>query len=478
MTRHQSALFRQVLLVLDVALSALAFFLAMQLRAWLGGRPGATPSWLFGELPMFDAAQAYNQVLLVMLPLWAATFVLCRAQDFRAGFALVTWRQLRAVAIGLALLVVASFWFKWSFLSRTFVFMLGAVQLSVLVLARMGIMSIIKRSKRVDDHRVMVVGCGPAAVAFARSLRDRAAWNNRFLGHLCVPGEECDPAAEPKRGDLRDLERLLDTEVVDEVVFAVPGRGLETFESALGACDVRGVDVLVTMQGVVPASGKMELAHVTGFDMPMIGLSRVPTSQGLLLLKRVIDILGAAAAILLLSPVMLGAAIAIKLDSPGSVLFKQVRSGRNGRKFVMYKFRSMCTDAEKRREALEHLNEMDGPVFKITNDPRITRVGRFIRKTSIDEFPQFFNVLFGDMSLVGPRPPLPSEVAKYEGWQRRRLSVRPGITGMWQVSGRNAIDFAKWMELDLEYIDKWSLWLDIKILLRTVPAVVLRSGAS
>ncbi len=476
MTRHQSALFRQVLVVTDVALSALAFFFAMQLRGWLGATSGG--SGLLGELPHFDATQAYNQVLLVMLPLWAASFLVCRTQDFRAGFRLVTWRQIRAVSIGLALLVVASFWFKWSFLSRSFVFVLGAVQLLVLVGGRMAMMWLIKRGKRVDDHRVLVVGCGEAAVAFASSLRDRAAWNNRFIGHLCVPGEECDAAAEPKRGDLRDLERLLDTEVVDEVVFAVPGRGLETFEAALQACDVRGVDVLVTMQGVVRGSGKLELAHVTGFDMPMIGMSRVPTGQGRLLLKRLIDMLGAAVALLLLSPVMLVTAIAIKLDSPGPVLFTQVRAGRNGRKFVMLKFRSMCTDAEKRREALEHLNEMDGPVFKITNDPRITKVGRFIRKTSIDELPQFFNVLFGSMSLVGPRPPLPSEVAKYEGWQRRRLSVRPGITGMWQVSGRNGIDFAKWMELDLEYIDKWSLWLDIKILFRTVPAVLMRSGAS
>jgi exopolysaccharide biosynthesis polyprenyl glycosylphosphotransferase len=477
MTRHQSALFRQVLLVFDVGLSALAFFLAMELRAWLGAHAGGSPSWL-GELPQFGAYEAYNQVLLVMLPLWAVTFVVCRSQDFRAGVGRVTWRQARAVAIGLALLVVASFWFKWSFLSRTFVFVLGVVQLGALVLGRLGVMWMIKRGKRVDDHCVLVIGCGPAAVSFAASLRDRGAWNNRFLGHLCVPGEDCDVAAEPKRGDLRDLERLLDTEVIDEVVFATPGRGLESFEDALRACDLRGVDVLVTMQGMVPSSGKMELANVTGFDMPMIGLSRVPGNQGLLLLKRLIDMLGAGLAILMLSPVMLAAALAIKLDSPGPVMFKQVRAGRNGRKFVMLKFRSMCNDAEKRREALEHLNEMDGPVFKITNDPRITRVGRFIRKTSIDELPQFFNVLFGHMSMVGPRPPLPSEVALYEGWQRRRLSVRPGITGMWQVSGRNGIDFARWMELDLEYIDKWSLWLDIKILVRTVPAVLMRSGAS
>ena len=176
---------------------------------------------------------------------------------------------------------------------------------------------------------------------------------------------------------------------------------------------------------------------------------------------------------------MLAAAIAVKMEDGGPILFTQVRAGRNGRKFKMLKFRSMCIDAEKKLEELKHLNERDGPAFKITHDPRITRAGRFIRKTSIDELPQLFNVLVGHMSLVGPRPPLPSEVAQYEPWQRRRLSVRPGITGMWQVSGRNTnVDFAQWMALDLEYIDSWSLWLDIKILFKTVPVVLLHKGAS
>jgi exopolysaccharide biosynthesis polyprenyl glycosylphosphotransferase len=278
---------------------------------------------------------------------------------------------------------------------------------------------------------------------------------------------------------LTDLERILDTEVVDEVVFAVPGRSPEDFNDALRACDVRGVDVLLSLPPSVPSHGRMEIANVTGFSMPMIGLTRTPTGEMRLIVKRIVDVVGSLVGILLTGPIMLAAAIAVKMEDGGPILFTQVRAGRNGRKFKMLKFRSMCIDAEKKLEELKHLNERDGPAFKITHDPRITRAGRFIRKTSIDELPQLFNVLVGHMSLVGPRPPLPSEVAQYEPWQRRRLSVRPGITGMWQVSGRNNnVDFAQWMALDLEYIDSWSLWLDIKILCKTVPVVLLHKGAS
>ena len=185
-----------------------------------------------------------------------------------------------------------------------------------------------------------------------------------------------------------------------------------------------------------------------------------------------------AAPMPLAAPVMIGTAIAIKLTSKGPVFFRQVRAGRHGRKFTMLKFRSMVVDAEALRAKLAHLNEMTGPVFKIKKDPRITSIGRIIRATSVDELPQLINVLIGDMSLVGPRPPLPSEVGQYEPWQRRRLSVKPGLTGLWQVSGRNQVDFEQWMALDLEYIDNWSLWLDLKIIFRTVPAVLRGSGAS
>jgi exopolysaccharide biosynthesis polyprenyl glycosylphosphotransferase len=183
------------------------------------------------------------------------------------------------------------------------------------------------------------------------------------------------------------------------------------------------------------------------------------------------------AVLIILAPVMLAVALLIKLTSPGPVLFVQNRVGMNQRQFKLYKFRSMVVDAEERKEEIAHLNERDGPAFKIENDPRITRIGRFIRKTSIDELPQLFNVLSGEMSLVGPRPPLPEEV-KYEWLFRKRLSVKPGITCIWQISGRNHVSFDQWMQMDHEYIENWSLWLDLKILLKTIPAVLSVRGAS
>jgi exopolysaccharide biosynthesis polyprenyl glycosylphosphotransferase len=184
-----------------------------------------------------------------------------------------------------------------------------------------------------------------------------------------------------------------------------------------------------------------------------------------------------AFALLVLSPALLAVALAIKLDSPGPVIFRQRRIGVNGREFQMLKFRSMHRDAEARLASLRALNEASGPVFKIRKDPRITRVGRLIRRTSIDELPQFWNVLRGEMSIVGPRPPLPWEADQYQRRHVRRLSVKPGITCTWQVSGRSAIGFDRWMELDLAYIDSWSLWQDVKILARTIPAVLTGRGA-
>ena len=178
-----------------------------------------------------------------------------------------------------------------------------------------------------------------------------------------------------------------------------------------------------------------------------------------------------------LAVVMILAAIAVKLYDRGPLLFKQVRLGKDGRRFYCYKFRSMCEDAESRKASLLGINEQDGPAFKLKKDPRVTPVGKIIRKYSIDEFPQLFNVLLGDMSLVGPRPPVPAEVARYSWWQRRRISVRPGLTCLWQVKGRNKVSFEKWMEMDLFYIDNWSLWMDIKLMAQTMPAVVRGTGS-
>ena len=209
------------------------------------------------------------------------------------------------------------------------------------------------------------------------------------------------------------------------------------------------------------------------------GTLEAPRTEGFYLRygKRALDIMGAVFALVVTSPLLLLAAIAVKLESRGPVLYRSTRIGRGGRPLIFLKLRSMVDGAHQHRQRLTHLNEADGPVFKISNDPRVTRVGRFLRVSSIDEIPQFWNVLRGEMSLVGPRPPIPEEVAHYEPWQLRRLDVRPGITCLWQISGRSRIGFQEWMRLDLQYIKHQSFWLDLKILLRTIPAVLSREGA-
>ena len=189
------------------------------------------------------------------------------------------------------------------------------------------------------------------------------------------------------------------------------------------------------------------------------------------------DRVGSAILLVVTLPLLVVASIAIKLTSRGPIFFKQVRLGLNGRTFTLYKFRSMKVGSEKEMEELKYYNEMSGPVFKMQHDPRVTPVGRFLRRTSIDEIPQLFNVLRGEMSLVGPRPPLPAETEEYDRWQRRRLSVKPGMTCLWQINGRNMVDFKDWMNLDLLYIDNWSLWLDIRILLKTLLVVIKGDGA-
>jgi exopolysaccharide biosynthesis polyprenyl glycosylphosphotransferase len=224
-------------------------------------------------------------------------------------------------------------------------------------------------------------------------------------------------------------------------------------------------------------NGMMLPANGSSYAAPMPALDTRGTTLYLRGGKRVLDVVGAIVGLVLSAPLLLVAAILVKLETHGPVLYRSRRIGRGGRPFTFFKIRSMVKNADLHRHRLSHLNETDGPVFKIARDPRITRVGRFLRTTSIDEIPQLFNVLRGDMSLVGPRPPIAEEVAQYEPWQYRRLEVRPGLTCLWQISGRSRIGFQEWMRLDLEYIRQQSFWLDAKILIRTIPAVLSREGA-
>jgi exopolysaccharide biosynthesis polyprenyl glycosylphosphotransferase len=268
---------------------------------------------------------------------------------------------------------------------------------------------------------------------------------------------------------------LLRRQVIDEVIFAVAKEDLEKLEEAFLLCEQEGVKTRVLLSFFPQVISKVYLERLG--TKPLLTFSATPEDEALLL-KRAFDFSMALIALVVLSPLLLILAVLVKLTSRGPVLFSQTRCGLGGRRFTLYKFRSMRADADLLREELEALNEVDGPVFKIRNDPRCTPVGRVMRKFSLDELPQLVNSLKGDMSFVGPRPPLPEEVEKYERWQRRRLRMHPGLTCLWALEGRSKLSFRRWMELDLEYIDHWSMTLDWKIILKTVPIVLLGRGAS
>lgn len=280
----------------------------------------------------------------------------------------------------------------------------------------------------------------------------------------------------PLIGRSQNLEKIILQEQVDYVVMATEPEDFNGSREVFRKLAAMGVDICIPsdIYDDTPMSCRAEAID----GQPMLLYRAVHRSSEELFPKKAMDRLGSLAGLLISVPILLVSAIAIKIDSRGPVFFKQIRVGKNGRTFKMYKLRTMINGAEKQKDKFRHLNEMTGPVFKIKEDPRMTRVGRFLRKYSIDELPQFWNILKGDMSLVGPRPPLPGEVAHYEPWQRRKLSVKPGATCLWQINGRNHIDFEGWTKLDLAYIDNWSVREDIRILLKTLPAVLRGNGAS
>jgi exopolysaccharide biosynthesis polyprenyl glycosylphosphotransferase len=274
---------------------------------------------------------------------------------------------------------------------------------------------------------------------------------------------------------IRELPALLREHVIDEIVFAVGSESLAGLEEVFLLCDEEGVRTRVAVDFFPHVNSTISLDRLGA--TPLLTFSAAPYDEIRLLVKRITDMTIAGAALIALSPLMAAIAILIRLTSRGPAIFSQVRCGLNGRQFVFYKFRSMVENAEELKPALAHLNTRD-TAFKIPDDPRQTPVGHYLRKFSIDEWPQLWNVLRGDMSLVGPRPAVPSEVERYKRWQRRRLRMRPGLTCLWAVCGRDQVDFETWMKMDMQYIDNWSLALDWNILLRTIPRVLTGHGAN
>lgn len=330
-------------------------------------------------------------------------------------------------------------------------------------------------SSRQRRH-VLIVGTGRDAVRLRRLLRASALGRPMVLGHLrgFWETDASQIRTSAVLGDIDQLGPILDGQVVDEVVFCAPLEELLSLQPYIRLCEEVGVTAEVQAESLTCHSTP-ELVNFHG--LPLLAYTRASHSPEMLSIKRASDVLFAVIGIIVTAPIMTLCAIVIKATSKGPVLFRQCRSGLNGREFLMFKFRTMDAEAEARQAEIAHMNESEGPVFKIENDPRVTHIGRFLRRWSIDELPQLFNVLWGDMSFVGPRPPLPSEVVRYDRWQRRRLSMRPGLTCLWQIKGRHRIGFEEWMKLDLFYIDNWSLKLDFLILCRTISTVLAGTGA-
>jgi len=453
---------RQVHQVLDAVLFALSFWLAYQLRA----NPNVID--LF-NLKVIHPFEAYKWLYLLLIP--AAPLIL-EAQGFyqRPLFCSrrsTAWMLLKGCLLTSLVLILALFLSR-AVVARGVVICFGFVSFGV-VFAKEELLRWARRSKVAREQyrrRLILVGTREETRRLEAELKAKSPEEVEVLGVL-------DLSETP----VEKLVELLHSHSVNGVILSAKHAYFEQVEAAIRACELEGVEAWW-----VADFFKTQISR-TSFDdfygSPVLVFRSTPDASWEVVVKQVLDFVGSLALLLVLALPLAVVALLIKLTSPGPVLFRQQRSGLNGRPFTLYKFRTMVTNAEQIKHELEAMNEMTGPVFKVTNDPRVTPIGKWLRKFSIDECPQLYNVLRGEMSLVGPRPLPVDEVKRFNDLaHRRRLSVKPGLTCLWQVSGRNQVtDFKEWVRLDLEYIDNWSLWLDLKILCRTVPVVLVGTGA-
>ena len=455
----------------DIILAALAFEAAYQTRAVL---PLEHTFYLTVERKAL--VLGFALVAWVAIGLWLGVY-----EKLDSGHPRVILRDTaRQCASGALCLVLFEYVLRLD-LSRFFLGLFSAYAWVLLLLFRLTAGRLVGMIRRefAAPHYVMVVGTGERAIRMAEALEQSAEYGVRLRGFLSEQSENS--PAEIALGSLYtvqpigELPSILRQHVVDEIIFAVGSESLADLEEVFLLCDEEGVRTRVAVDFFPHVNSTVSLDRFGA--TPLLTFSAAPYDEIRLLVKRLTDIAIAAAGLVVLAPFVAAIAVLIRLTSPGPVIFRQVRCGLNGRRFLFYKFRSMCQNAEELKPALEHLNTRE-TVFKIPHDPRLTSIGRYLRKFSIDEWPQLWNVLRGDMSLVGPRPAVPSEVDRYQRWQRRRLRMRPGLTCLWAISGRDNVDFETWMKLDMQYIDNWSLALDWKILLRTIPHVLMGHGAN
>lgn len=461
LTRKQE-LNTQLQQLIDAVLLAFSLLVAHTLRYY-------STSW-FELTKSIEPFQAYQWLLVVVMPFGP---ILLDIQGFyQSPLTKTKWKsfvQVVRAMIGLSIIVSGCVIFlRLPLVNRSVPLLSILIATFLLMLKERIIVSYVRRRAIRGElrERILLAGLPEDIANLERSFTPEQQMLMNVAARIDIDKQP-----------LSDLIEAMHRHAVSRVIFAAGHSQLNRVEEAIGACEVEGVPAWLVADFIHTSISKPDFDAFAG--RPMLVFRSTPEVSWALLLKGVIDRVFAFAMLLIMAIPMAIVALVIRLTSKGPVIFRQNRAGRYGKPFVMYKFRSMSDDAEMRRAELEPFNQMQGPVFKVESDPRITPLGRWLRRTSFDELPQLANVLMGDMSLVGPRPLPLYEVEKFENTaQRRRLSVKPGLTCLWQISGRNQVkDFQDWVKLDLDYIDGWSLGLDFKILLRTIPAVILGLGA-
>ncbi len=460
--------------LLDIVLINLAFALAY---------------WARYDLQLFrEVEAAYDQPYSVYLPislvltaLLLGVYKLGGVYNLRRGASWFdeVYKLFTGTATGIILMVFFTFFYRPFFYSRLIYLYAAVLILVFLAVARLGQRLLRDRLRRrgLGVDRVLIVGAGETGRTVMRNIVAQPALGYHVVGFVDDDPEKgsTDIGRFKALGVIANLPRLVQELAIDEVIITLPWMYHRKIVSVVAQCEREQIEARI-----VPDLFQMTLSQVDIDDLggiPMIGVREISIQGVSLLLKRSMDVALAVLLVILLSPLLLIIALAIKVDSAGPILFRQIRVGKGDRLFTCFKFRSMHVDAEQQKATLQALNEADGPLFKIREDPRRTAVGRIIRRMSLDELPQLYNVLRGDMSLVGPRPPLPEEVQRYQPWHKKRLEVAPGITGLWQVSGRSQLTFDEMVLLDLYYIENWSPALDLEILIRTIPMAFSGLGA-
>lgn len=461
---------RRLHTVCDILLTVFAFYSANLLAQLIRS----------GNWRGFDQLTVSTSDFLIVAAIWALftlnqnTHYAYRTKIYSDMFKPVLFLVLKG-ACGYLIWIYAT---KSPYPGRIFLALFLTLDFSFLLLLRLCVIKFLQmaRAKGRNCQQIFVVGTGAEARKVIDDIVDNPKWGIRILGILDVfPVDRLWRYRDiPLAGSIKDLDELIKCNQVDYIVFAANRKYLDKVYNSIRLCEKMGVKCCLMTDFIETRMARKQIGEF--LFRPAIFYSTVEEHNSSRYIKIAFDRLGALCSIIIALPLYLVISILIKLTSKGPVFFKQERCGLNGRRFKMLKFRTMVENAEQLKKELMSKNEMDGPVFKIAEDPRITKIGRILRKTSLDEIPQLFNIIKGDMSFVGPRPPLPDEVRQYNRWQRRKLSVKPGLTCLWQVGKRNDTTFEEWMKLDLKYIDNWSLWMDTKILLRTIPTVLNGTG--